>query len=210
MPPGPLDVDRAKRDDTVYRCGLVHSNGGIVNDDETGRLEAMVKLHDAIRQDAAGSAGKIVEDAAKVAAAAVVTDGDAAAEVVHTAAADAAAVIAHAATARLAELAAIVTAAAKAAAAAVVANRDAAADKVRAAAAKAAASVFAAAAEVSAKAATAIFEGILPICGFCKKIRRPDGTSQQLESCISANSEARFSHGLCQECLQQHYPDGSV
>jgi hypothetical protein len=58
--------------------------------------------------------------------------------------------------------------------------------------------------------AAAILEGILPICGFCKKIRKPDGTWQQLESFISTHSEAQFSHGLCEECLRKQYPEHSV
>jgi hypothetical protein len=44
-------------------------------------------------------------------------------------------------------------------------------------------------------------EGILPICSACKKIRREDSSWMVLEEYISARSEARFSHGLCPDCL---------
>jgi DNA-binding response OmpR family regulator len=43
-------------------------------------------------------------------------------------------------------------------------------------------------------------EGILPICGYCKKIRDDGGAWEQLESYISRRSEARFSHGICPDC----------
>ncbi len=49
--------------------------------------------------------------------------------------------------------------------------------------------------------------GLLPICSFCKKIRDDRGYWSQLESYISDRSEARFSHGLCPECINTHYPD---
>lgn len=49
--------------------------------------------------------------------------------------------------------------------------------------------------------------GIVPICSFCKKIRNDKGYWDQLEAYISSHTEADFSHGLCPECLQEHYPD---
>ncbi|MEI6670186.1 MAG: hypothetical protein WCP29_18730 [Acidobacteriota bacterium] len=50
-------------------------------------------------------------------------------------------------------------------------------------------------------------ESILPICSFCKRIRNHDGRWEQLESYISAHSEAQFSHGMCEACGREHYPD---
>jgi hypothetical protein len=50
-----------------------------------------------------------------------------------------------------------------------------------------------------------VLEGILQICSFCKKIRRPDGTWEQIESYISKRSEAQFSHGFCEACGREHY-----
>lgn len=52
-----------------------------------------------------------------------------------------------------------------------------------------------------------VLEGILPICSFCKKIRRTDGDWEQIEAYVSRHSDAHFSHGLCEACLQEHYPD---
>ncbi len=50
-----------------------------------------------------------------------------------------------------------------------------------------------------------VLRGILPICAFCKKIRDDDGSWQPLERVITARSEARFSHGFCEECGRKHY-----
>jgi hypothetical protein len=52
-----------------------------------------------------------------------------------------------------------------------------------------------------------ILRGILPICSFCKKIRDKDEKWIALEKYITEHSEAGFSHGLCPECAQKHYPD---
>lgn len=59
-------------------------------------------------------------------------------------------------------------------------------------------------------------EGILPICSFCKKIRL-EGTDYkdqanwlQIERYISERTEAKFSHSLCPECLNKHYPDDEI
>ncbi|MGV1097890.1 hypothetical protein ACUUL3_00575 [Thiovibrio sp. JS02] len=52
-------------------------------------------------------------------------------------------------------------------------------------------------------------QGLLPICMECKKIRIPgrDSTDQQswkeIESYISQRTEAKFSHGICPECLDK-------
>lgn len=48
--------------------------------------------------------------------------------------------------------------------------------------------------------------GIIPICASCKKIRDDEGYWQQVESYISAHSEALFSHGLCPECMETYFP----
>ena len=49
--------------------------------------------------------------------------------------------------------------------------------------------------------------GIIPICASCKKIRDDRGYWNQVESYISDHSEAKFSHGICQECSKKLYPD---
>ena len=50
-------------------------------------------------------------------------------------------------------------------------------------------------------------EGMLPICGFCKKIRDDGGNWQQLEEYITRHSEAMFTHSICPECGREHYGD---
>ncbi len=54
---------------------------------------------------------------------------------------------------------------------------------------------------------THALSGLLPICAHCKKIRSDEGYWQQLEIYISDHSDAMFSHGVCPECLAEHYPD---
>jgi hypothetical protein len=56
-------------------------------------------------------------------------------------------------------------------------------------------------------------EGILPICACCKKVRveepgaeRP-GNWVEIESYISARTEATFSHGICPECMAKTHPE---
>jgi hypothetical protein len=54
-----------------------------------------------------------------------------------------------------------------------------------------------------------ILSGFLPICTTCKKIRDDQGYWNQIESYISAHTDARFSHGICPACLQEHYPENN-
>lgn len=45
-------------------------------------------------------------------------------------------------------------------------------------------------------------QGILPICGYCKKIRNDSDYWQNVESYISSHSEAEFSHSICPPCFE--------
>jgi len=49
--------------------------------------------------------------------------------------------------------------------------------------------------------------GLLPICAHCKKIRDDKGYWNQLEAYIREHSEAEFSHSICPDCAQKHYPE---
>ncbi len=49
--------------------------------------------------------------------------------------------------------------------------------------------------------------GLLPICAWCKKVRDDEGYYHQIESYITARTEARFSHGICPTCLKERYSD---
>ncbi len=50
-------------------------------------------------------------------------------------------------------------------------------------------------------------QGILPICMHCHKIRNDNEAWERLESYIAEHSEAQFSHSVCPQCLQEHYPE---
>jgi len=60
----------------------------------------------------------------------------------------------------------------------------------------------------SALADIKTLSGLIPICAACKKIRDDQGYWQQVEHYIAARSDARFSHGLCPECLPTYFPEG--
>ena len=48
--------------------------------------------------------------------------------------------------------------------------------------------------------------GILPLCSYCKKIRDDEGYWEQVDVYINKYSEADISHGICPECLKDHFP----
>lgn len=56
-------------------------------------------------------------------------------------------------------------------------------------------------------------EAILPICAHCKKIRKHDtdprrtDSWQPLESYITEHTSAQFSHGICPDCMTEHFPN---
>ncbi len=47
-------------------------------------------------------------------------------------------------------------------------------------------------------------EGLLPICSYCKRVRDDQDYWHQVESYVAARSEARFSHGVCPDCYDEH------
>ena len=52
-----------------------------------------------------------------------------------------------------------------------------------------------------------MLQGIIPICMHCHKIRNDEQVWERLEAYLNTHSEAQFSHGICAECLAEHYPD---
>ena len=50
-------------------------------------------------------------------------------------------------------------------------------------------------------------KGIIPICSYCKKIRRDTGAWEQLEAYLSEHSDASFSHGICPDCMRKLFPE---
>ena len=45
-------------------------------------------------------------------------------------------------------------------------------------------------------------KGLLPICSYCKRIRKDEDYWQQVEGYISEHSDAQFSHGICPGCFE--------
>lgn len=50
-------------------------------------------------------------------------------------------------------------------------------------------------------------QGMLPICAVCKNIRDDKGYWNRVEEYISKYLDVEFSHGICPECAQKHYPE---
>lgn len=50
-------------------------------------------------------------------------------------------------------------------------------------------------------------EGIIPICMHCKQIRDDQGFWRRFESYIESHSKAKFSHSICDKCLDELYPE---
>jgi DNA-binding response OmpR family regulator len=50
-------------------------------------------------------------------------------------------------------------------------------------------------------------EGLISICMHCKRIRDEESAWHRLESYIEKHSDAVFSHALCKQCAEEHYPD---
>jgi len=45
-------------------------------------------------------------------------------------------------------------------------------------------------------------QGILPICSYCRRVRSDADSWHGIEEYVAAHSAARFSHGVCPECLE--------
>ncbi len=49
--------------------------------------------------------------------------------------------------------------------------------------------------------------GLLPVCATCKSIRDDKGYWNEITAYICEHSEADFTHGICPECAEMHYPE---
>jgi phosphoserine phosphatase RsbU/P len=57
-------------------------------------------------------------------------------------------------------------------------------------------------AELEESAARIIQLGeLLPICAWCRKVRDDQHYWQEIETYVTSHSEARFTHGICPDCL---------
>ena len=49
--------------------------------------------------------------------------------------------------------------------------------------------------------------GLIPICSICKRIRDDKGYWNQLEDYLIKHTDAVMSHGVCDSCMEKHYPE---
>lgn len=49
--------------------------------------------------------------------------------------------------------------------------------------------------------------GLLPICSGCKRVRDDEGYWVQIESYLMKHADMDFTHGLCDECVDDLYPE---
>ncbi|MFN2368918.1 MAG: hypothetical protein ABR605_08225 [Desulfurivibrionaceae bacterium] len=49
--------------------------------------------------------------------------------------------------------------------------------------------------------------GLIQICSSCKKIRDDQRTWNRIDSYIAEHSEAEFTHGYCNDCIRDLYPE---
>ena len=47
----------------------------------------------------------------------------------------------------------------------------------------------------------------LPICSYCKRIKDDESVWQQLEQYFYDHADVKFSHGICEDCLVEHFPE---
>ena len=53
-----------------------------------------------------------------------------------------------------------------------------------------------------------MLRGLIPICAWCgKKIRDEKGNWKRTEEYIKERSTAEFTHGMCPECYNKHFPE---
>ncbi len=51
-----------------------------------------------------------------------------------------------------------------------------------------------------------ILSGLLPICAWCKNIRNDKGYWKQVEDYVQEHTDFTFTHGLCPDCGEKHFP----
>ncbi len=52
-----------------------------------------------------------------------------------------------------------------------------------------------------------LIEGLIPICSYCKSIRNDQGYWSTVEKFIQEHSEVQFTHGVCDSCMEKHFPE---
>ncbi len=49
-------------------------------------------------------------------------------------------------------------------------------------------------------------QGLLPICMHCKRVRDDRDAWHQIEAYLAEHAELRFTHSVCGQCREEHYP----
>ncbi|TVQ09821.1 MAG: GAF domain-containing protein [Leptolyngbya sp. DLM2.Bin27] len=52
-----------------------------------------------------------------------------------------------------------------------------------------------------------LMAGLVPICSYCKGIRSDQGYWSTVEKFIEQHSAVEFTHGVCDGCMRQHFPE---
>jgi len=55
-----------------------------------------------------------------------------------------------------------------------------------------------------------VLQGIIPICSYCHSIRNDKGAWDQIEAYLSKHSDAKFSHGICPNCIDKVREDAGL
>lgn len=50
-------------------------------------------------------------------------------------------------------------------------------------------------------------DGILSVCSYCREVKNSEGDWQHIEKYLSQVSDIKFSHGVCDKCMEKHFPD---
>ena len=50
-------------------------------------------------------------------------------------------------------------------------------------------------------------QGLVTTCSYCKSIRDREGFWQPIERFLMQHSTLNFSHGICPECMNEHFPE---
>lgn len=51
-----------------------------------------------------------------------------------------------------------------------------------------------------------VLRALLPICSYCKQIQTHDGSWQQIEAYVTAQTALNLTYGMCPHCAAQEYP----
>jgi PAS domain-containing protein len=49
--------------------------------------------------------------------------------------------------------------------------------------------------------------GVLPICAHCHRVRNEQNQWEDVQRYVAGSLAMDWSHGICDECLEKHYPD---